>query len=103
MSLAFNGSSAIPRFKDSDVIIICDEITFDFYTGLPHMVTAIYGLGGGEGGGGAYARDKNTSARLYPKNVGGAYAQGGGVFVGHYSNERIKSHKSACTILSKSE
>ena len=29
------------------------------------------------GGGGAYARDKNTSARLCAKNAGGAYAQGG--------------------------
>ena len=38
------------------------------------MVTAIYGWGGGE----AYVQDKNTSARLYPKNVeGGAYARGG--------------------------
>ena len=29
------------------------------------------------GGGGAYARDKNTSARLSPKNSGGAYVRGG--------------------------
>ena len=28
-------------------------------------------------GGGAYARDKNTSARLCAKNAGGAYARGG--------------------------
>ena len=27
--------------------------------------------------GGAYARDKNTSARLWAKNAGGAYARGG--------------------------
>ena len=27
--------------------------------------------------GGAYARDKNTSARLCAKNAGGAYARGG--------------------------
>ena len=27
--------------------------------------------------GGAYARDKNTSARLRAKNAGGAYARGG--------------------------
>ena len=36
-------------------------------------------------GGEAYARDKNTSARLCAKNAGGAYVQGGGVLVGHYS------------------
>ena len=29
------------------------------------------------GGGGAYARDKNTSVRVCAKNVGGAYARGG--------------------------
>ena len=29
------------------------------------------------GGGGAYARDKSTSARLCAKNAGGAYARGG--------------------------
>ena len=28
------------------------------------------------GGGGAYARDKNTSARLCAKNAGGAYVRG---------------------------
>ena len=35
---------------------------------------------------GAYARDKNTSARLRAKNAGGggAYARGEGVFAGHY-------------------
>ena len=32
-------------------------------------------------GGGAYAWDKNTSARLCAKKVGGG---GGGVFAGHY-------------------
>ena len=31
---------------------------------------------GGEGGG-AYPRDKNTTARLRAKNAGGAYARGG--------------------------
>ena len=36
------------------------------------------------GGGGAYARDKNTSVRVCAKNAGGAYARGGGLFVGHY-------------------
>ena len=29
-----------------------------------------------EGGGGAYARDKNTSARVCTKNARGAYARG---------------------------
>ena len=29
--------------------------------------------------------DKNTSARLCTKKAGGAYAEGGGVFAGHYS------------------
>ena len=28
-------------------------------------------------GGGGFARDKNTSARVCAKNVGGAYARGG--------------------------
>ena len=31
----------------------------------------------GGGGGGAYARDKNTSVRVCAKNAGGAYARGG--------------------------
>ena len=35
-------------------------------------------------GGGAYARDKNTSVRVCAKNAEGAYARGGGVFAGHY-------------------
>ena len=35
------------------------------------------------GGGGAYARDKNTSARLCAKNEGGLCAMGG-IFAGHY-------------------
>ena len=34
---------------------------------------------------GAYARDKNTSARLCSKNAGGLCTRGG-VFVGHYSS-----------------
>ena len=37
MSPALNGSSAIRRFERSDAIEIHDGITFDFYTGLPHM------------------------------------------------------------------
>ena len=37
MSPALNGSSVIRRFEHSDVIEICDEIIFDFYTGLSHM------------------------------------------------------------------
>ena len=36
--------------------------------------------------GGAYAWDKNTSARLCAKKAGGAHARGGGVFAGHYGN-----------------
>ena len=38
MSPALNGSSAIRCFERSDAIEIRDGITFDFYTGLPHMV-----------------------------------------------------------------
>ena len=44
-------------------------------------------VGGGEGGGGSYARDKSTSARLSAKNAGGGgglCVRGGGVFAGHY-------------------
>ena len=37
MSPALNGSSAIRCFEGSDVIEIRDGITFDFYTGLPHV------------------------------------------------------------------
>ena len=36
------------------------------------------------GGWGAYAWNKNTSAKLCAKNAGGAYAGGQGVFAGHY-------------------
>ena len=32
---------------------------------------------------GAYARDKNTSARFCAKNAGGLMREGGGVFAGH--------------------
>ena len=38
MSPALNGSSAIRRFEGSDAIEIRDRITFDFYTGLPHIL-----------------------------------------------------------------
>ena len=38
MSPTLNGSSAIRRFERSDAIEIHDGITFDFYTGLPHML-----------------------------------------------------------------
>ena len=66
MSPALNESSAIGRFKHSHAIEIRDGITLDFYTGMPLILF-----------GGAYARDKNTSARLCPKNAGGAYARVG--------------------------
>ena len=33
---------------------------------------------------GAYARDKNTSTRLWAKNEGGGLCARGGVFAGHY-------------------
>ena len=39
MSPALNGSSVIWRFEGSDAIEIRDEITFDFYTGLPHIAS----------------------------------------------------------------
>ena len=39
MSPALNGSSVIRRFKCSNVIEIYNGITFDFYTGLPHINT----------------------------------------------------------------
>ena len=42
MSPALNGSSAIQRFKHSDVIEIWDGIIFDFHTGLPHIVICLY-------------------------------------------------------------
>ena len=37
MSPALNGSSAIRCFKHSNAIEIRNGITFDFYTGLPHI------------------------------------------------------------------
>ena len=37
MSPALNGSSAIRRFEGSDAIEKRNGVTFDFYTGLPHM------------------------------------------------------------------
>ena len=37
MSPALNGSSAIRHFKGSNAIEMCDGITFNFYTGLPHL------------------------------------------------------------------
>ena len=37
MSPALDGSSAIWHFKHSNAIEICNGITFDFYTGLPHI------------------------------------------------------------------
>ena len=46
------------------------------------------------GVGEAYARNKNTSARLWAKKAEGAYARGrGGVFVGHYG-----THLSVCML-----
>ena len=37
MSPTLNRSSGIRRFKHSNAIEIHDGITFDFYTGLPHI------------------------------------------------------------------
>ena len=37
MSPALNGSSAVWHFEGSDTIEICNGITSDFYTELPHM------------------------------------------------------------------
>ena len=42
MSPALNGSSAIRRFEGSDAIEIHNGITFDFYTGLPHIYAHNY-------------------------------------------------------------
>ena len=39
LSPALNRSSVIRRFEVSDAIEIRDGIAFDFYMGLPHMVT----------------------------------------------------------------
>ena len=36
MSPALNGSSGLQCFKHN-AVEICNEITFDFYTGLPHI------------------------------------------------------------------
>ena len=38
MSHALNGSSVIRHFEGSNAIEIRDGITFDFNTGLPHML-----------------------------------------------------------------
>ena len=42
MSPALNKSAAIWRFEGSDAIEIYDGITFNFYTGLPHVFTIVY-------------------------------------------------------------
>ena len=68
MSPAFNGSSAIRRFKDSDVIKICNRITFDFYMELPHIVTSKCCIHSWRGfyvweGWGAYFRDTTVLRR----------------------------------------
>ena len=44
-------------------------------------------------GWGAYARDKNTSARLCAKKAGGG-GGGGGVFAGHYGISVVCCHES---------
>ena len=52
---------------------------------------------------GAYARDKNTSARLRAKNAGGGLcARGGGVSAGHYGiyEKYIHIHIYLSTLLS---
>ena len=56
MSPTLNASSVIQHFKDSDAIEIRDRITFDFYTGLTHIVVSKfwewpYMVGGVRGGG----------------------------------------------------
>ena len=43
MGPALNRSSAIRRFEGSNAIEIRNGITFDFYTGLPHMSSALKG------------------------------------------------------------
>ena len=37
MSPALTRSSAIWCFEGSDAFEVCEEITFNFYTGLPHL------------------------------------------------------------------
>ena len=41
MSPTLNGSSAIRRFERSVAIEIHDGITFDFYTGLAHLLLTV--------------------------------------------------------------
>ena len=38
MSPALSGSSAIWRFEGNNAVEIRDGITFEFYTGLPHII-----------------------------------------------------------------
>ena len=42
MSPTLNGSLVIRHFEGSDAIEICNGITLDFYTGLPHAHLHIY-------------------------------------------------------------
>ena len=44
MSPALNESSAVRHFEHSDVIKICGRIIFDFYMGLPNMLSDYLGL-----------------------------------------------------------
>ena len=39
MSPALNGSSVLQCFERSNTVEICNGITFDFYPGLPHVVS----------------------------------------------------------------
>lgn len=40
ISPTHNGNTALQHFKRDNVIEICNETTFDFYPGLPHMQTS---------------------------------------------------------------
>ena len=42
MSPTLSGSSAIWHFEGNNAIEIHDEITFEFYTGLPHIYLHVY-------------------------------------------------------------
>ena len=41
MSHVLNGNTVIRHFKHSNVIEIRNGITFNFYTGLPHIATQL--------------------------------------------------------------
>ena len=79
MSPALNGSSAIRHFKHGDASKIRDRITFDFYTGLPHIVVSKIFFWGG-----VLMREIKIPLQDFTLKMQGELMHKGSVFAGHY-------------------